>query len=181
LVRVGYFQIISHLSYEGLFQNIEMTNLSYLDVADQSCRRIGKRRRDPGPVVGMSSEEERRNVLEKARELQYSTYKNVKIVPDLTKNQRAEEARMKDEADRRNRDLTEEDREKKRQMAGDWKDRNRGDRNGRAGAAERNQREQDERAYRATGNRKKEGGAWTTNSRERNYRGARDGHWYRKE
>jgi hypothetical protein len=55
-----------------------MTNLSYLDVADQSCRRIGKRRRDPGPVVGMSSEEERRNVIEKARELQhFFKYKNM--------------------------------------------------------------------------------------------------------
>jgi hypothetical protein len=55
------------------------------------------------------------------------------------------------------------------------------DRNGRAGAAERNQGEQDERANKPTGTRKKEGGAWTANSRERNYRGARDGHWYRKE
>ncbi len=43
----------------------------------------------------------------------------------------------------------------------------RGDRNGRAGAIERNQGEKDERADRPTGTRKKEGGAWTANSRER--------------
>jgi hypothetical protein len=159
------------------------------------CRRIGKRGRDPRPVVvGMFSEEERRNVLEKARELQHTKYKNVNIVPDLTKKQRAEEARMKDEAERRNRDLTEEDREKnvkwlvigkrgeRRMIKGQEREiTSRGDRNGRAGAIERNQGEQDERADRPTGTRKKEGGAWTANSRERNYREARDGHWYRKE
>jgi hypothetical protein len=48
-----------------------------------SCR-LGKRGRDPRPiVVGLYSEEER-SVLGKARDLQNTLYKDVNIVPNLT-------------------------------------------------------------------------------------------------
>ena len=49
------------------------------------CRRIGERGRDPRPVVfGVHSEEEKRHLLEKAKELRYTRYENVTIVPDMT-------------------------------------------------------------------------------------------------
>ena len=74
------------------------------------CRRIGERGQDPRPVViGVYTEEEKRHILEKSRELRYSKYENVTVVPDLTKNQRKGEQKMRDEASRRNENLTQED------------------------------------------------------------------------
>ena len=53
------------------------------------CRRIGEQGSDPRPVVfGVYSEEEKRHLLEKSRELKYTKYENVTIVPDMTKSQR---------------------------------------------------------------------------------------------
>ena len=53
------------------------------------CRRIGERGRDPRPVVfGVHSEEEKRHLLEKAKELRSTRYENVTIVPDMKKSHR---------------------------------------------------------------------------------------------
>ena len=77
------------------------------------CRRIGERGEDPRPLVfGVYREEEKYHILEKARELLYTCYENVTIVPDMTKNQRRGEQRLRQEADQRNSQLTEEDRSK---------------------------------------------------------------------
>ena len=77
------------------------------------CRRIGERGEDPRPLVfGVYTEEEKRHLLEKAKELLYTCYENVTIVPDMTKSQRRGEQRLREEADQRNRQLTEEDRSK---------------------------------------------------------------------
>ena len=52
------------------------------------CRRIGERGRDPRPIViGVFTEDEKRHLLDKARELRTTRYDNVTVVPDLTKSQ----------------------------------------------------------------------------------------------
>ena len=77
------------------------------------CRRIGEKGGDPRPMVfGVHSEEEKRHLLEKSKELLYTQYENVTVVPDMTKSQRKGEQKLRDEADRRNTELTAEDREK---------------------------------------------------------------------
>ena len=56
------------------------------------CRRIGERGGDPRPLVfGVYSEEEKRHLLEKAKELLYTRYEHISIVPDMTKSQRSGE------------------------------------------------------------------------------------------
>ena len=77
------------------------------------CRRLGEKGRDPRPiVVGLYSEDNRRELLGGARELRYSKYEQVSIVPDLTIMQRKSEQRLREEADRRNEELSEEDKER---------------------------------------------------------------------
>ena len=71
------------------------------------CRHVSERGSDPRPVVfGVYSEEEKRHLLEKSRELKYTKYENVTIVPDMTKSQRRGEQKLRDEADSRNALLT---------------------------------------------------------------------------
>ena len=77
------------------------------------CRRIGERDSDPRPLVfGVHTEDEKRHILEKSRELLYTRYENVTVVPNMTKSQRKGEQQLRDEAARRNTQLTEEDRNK---------------------------------------------------------------------
>ena len=77
------------------------------------CRRIGEKGEDPRPlVIGVFSEEVKRHLLEKARELLHTHYENVTVVPDMTKSQRRGEQRLRQEADQKNAHLTEEDKSK---------------------------------------------------------------------
>ena len=77
------------------------------------CRRIGERGRDPRPIViGVFTEDEKRHLLDKARDLRTTRYDNVTVVPDLTKSQRRGELKLREEADQRNTQLTTEDLEK---------------------------------------------------------------------
>ena len=77
------------------------------------CRRIGERGEDPRPIViGVHTEEEKRHLLEKSKELLYTQYENVTVVPDMTKSQRKGEQQLRDEAAKRNEQLTEEDKSK---------------------------------------------------------------------
>jgi hypothetical protein len=77
------------------------------------CRRIGERGDDPRPmVIGLENEEEKRHLLGRARELRNTKYSDISIVPDLTRKQRNREARMKDEAEEKNKELTEEEKSK---------------------------------------------------------------------
>ena len=77
------------------------------------CRRIGERGPDPRPVViGLYEEEVKRHLLEKAKELRNTAFNNITIVPDLTKTQRRGEQKLREEADKRNRELTQEDRDR---------------------------------------------------------------------
>ena len=77
------------------------------------CRRIGERGNDPRPIViGLFSEEEKRHLLDTAKVLRFTQYEHITFVPDLTKGQRKGEQRLRDEAQRRNNQLTREDLEK---------------------------------------------------------------------
>jgi hypothetical protein len=74
------------------------------------CRRIGEKGDGPRPmVIGLETEDEKRHILARARNLHGSRYHDISIVPDLTKKQRSNEARMKREAEERNKNLTNED------------------------------------------------------------------------
>jgi hypothetical protein len=71
------------------------------------CRRIGERGTDPRPIViGLENEEEKRHILGRAKDLRNSRFKDISIVPDLTRKQRNREARMKEEAEEKNKTLT---------------------------------------------------------------------------
>ena len=76
------------------------------------CRRIGERGEAPRPVVvGLGQEGEKNFILSKARLLLNTRFSEVTIVPDLTKRQRAGETKLKEEANRRNQQLTQQDRD----------------------------------------------------------------------
>ena len=64
-------------------------------------------------VVVLRTETTKNKILERAKNLRESSYKEVGIVPDLTVQQRREEQQLSEEADRRNRkELTAEDQTK---------------------------------------------------------------------
>jgi hypothetical protein len=77
------------------------------------CRRVGERGTTPRPIViGLNSEEEKRVMLARSRQLRGGRYDNVAVVPDLTKMQRRGEEKLSNEAEARNGNLTADDREK---------------------------------------------------------------------
>jgi hypothetical protein len=77
------------------------------------CRRVGEKGAGPRPlVVGLRREWQKEDLLEKAKDLRNTQFPEVSIIPDLTQEQRKEEAEMKSEVERRNRDLPPEDRAK---------------------------------------------------------------------
>jgi hypothetical protein len=80
----------------------------------RTCRRIGERGPEPRPlVVIMKSETAKLAAMEAARNLRNSQYSDISIVPDLTPQQRQEEAALGKEAERKNREeLTDDDKQK---------------------------------------------------------------------
>ena len=77
------------------------------------CRRVGERGINPRPlVIGLYSDENKRHILERSRYLRNTRYEAVSVVPNLTQSQRRGEQRLRAEADRRNQELTNEDRER---------------------------------------------------------------------
>jgi hypothetical protein len=75
------------------------------------CHRIGEKGDVPRPLlIVLKSEDAKNHILEKARDLQKTDYKDVTIGPDMTLRQRQEEKRMREEVDRKNREeLSQED------------------------------------------------------------------------
>ena len=74
------------------------------------CRRIGERGEEPRPmVVGFNREWQKEDLLDMARELRNTPFSEVGIAPDLTQEQRKEEAELAAEAEKRNRQLSEDD------------------------------------------------------------------------
>jgi hypothetical protein len=59
--------------------------------------------------MGVRNEEEKRQILDRARMLRGTRYDNVSVVPDMTRLQRKAEDKLVAEAEERNRQLTVED------------------------------------------------------------------------
>ena len=97
---------------EKIFDELEMEEDEKADI--KFCRRIGEKGQDPRPmVVVLRTETTKNKILERAKNLRESSYKEVGIVPELTVQQRREEQQLSEEADRRNREeLTTEDQTK---------------------------------------------------------------------
>lgn len=77
----------------------------------KACRRLGDKGDNPRPIIlVLRTEEAKRQLLELARNLKGTDYQEISIVPDLTPEQRKEEAEMQEEAERRNaEELTDDD------------------------------------------------------------------------
>jgi hypothetical protein len=77
------------------------------------CRRIGEKGEGPRPLIaGFYTETDRSKVLRYGKYLSETEFKDVTVGPDLTKVQREEERDLKEEAERKNEELTEDDRSK---------------------------------------------------------------------
>jgi hypothetical protein len=95
-------------SCDNIFKALKLNMTS--EKAVRFCRRVGEKGNGPRPlVVGFRREEQKEDILENARKLRDTQFSEVMIIPDLTPEQRKEEADMVAEAERRNRELTEED------------------------------------------------------------------------
>jgi hypothetical protein len=98
-------------SCENIFKALDLDMSS--DSAVRFVRRVGEKGEGPRPlVVGLKKEWQREDLLEGARQLRDTQFADITIVPDLTKEQRKEEAAMNSEVAKRNAELTEEDRSK---------------------------------------------------------------------
>jgi hypothetical protein len=98
-------------SCDNIFKvlNLDMTS----ETAVKFCRRVGEKGAGPRPlIVGLKREWQKEDLLEAAKNLRNTTFSETVIIPDLTQEQRREEAEMNNEVERRNRDLTQEDRAK---------------------------------------------------------------------
>ena len=90
-----------------LFKELKMP---WDKTAIRFCRRIGEKGEEPRPlVVGFNREWQKEDLLDSARELRNTPFSVVGIAPDLTQEQRQEEVELGSEAERRNRNLTEDD------------------------------------------------------------------------
>jgi hypothetical protein len=98
-------------SCNNIFRALDLDMSS--DSAVRFVRRVGERGEGPRPlVVGLKKEWQREDLLERARQLKDTQFAEVTIVPDLTEGQRNEEAAMNSEVEKRNSELTEEDKAK---------------------------------------------------------------------
>jgi hypothetical protein len=95
-------------SCENLFRALQV-GLTAENV--KFCRRLGERGGHPRPmVVGLHDERDKAKLLR--CDTRRTTFSDVDIGPDLTQKQRQEEANMRTEAVRRNREISAEDRAK---------------------------------------------------------------------
>jgi hypothetical protein len=82
------------------------------------CRRLGEKKEAARPLlVGFFTDGERGNVLRNAPRLAATKFSEVQVVPDLTKKQRDREAGLREEMQKRNATLSEEDAAKNLQWA----------------------------------------------------------------
>ena len=77
------------------------------------CRRVGEKGEEPRPlIVGLYREFQKEDILDAAGGLKDTPLSEVGIMPDLTKEQRSDEAEMIQEETRRNEEMSDEDRAK---------------------------------------------------------------------
>ena len=97
-------------SVEKIFRALK---LELCRKAIKFCRRVGEKGDEPRPmVVGLNREYQKEDFLEAAKDLKNTDFENVAIAPDLTREQRKDEVEMGQEAERRNANLSEDDRAK---------------------------------------------------------------------
>jgi hypothetical protein len=83
------------------------------DSAVKFCRRVGEKGEGPRPlIVGLKREWQKEDLMEAAKNLRDTPFADVVIIPDLTKEQRREEAEMISEVEKRNSELSQEDKAK---------------------------------------------------------------------
>ena len=93
---------------DEIFGTLKTSLKSERDV--KFLRRIGEKGEQTRPLlIGMTDERDKYAVLSKGRNLARTRFEKISIIPDLTKKQRSEENRMREEAKKRNDELTEED------------------------------------------------------------------------
>jgi hypothetical protein len=98
-------------SCDNIFNALDMDMKSENVV--RFVRRVGEKGEGPRPlIVGLRREWQKEDLIDRAKNLKNTRFPEVTIVPDLTKEQRREEAAMNGEAENRNKDLSEEDRAK---------------------------------------------------------------------
>jgi hypothetical protein len=98
-------------SCDNIFRALKLSFTS--EKAVRFCRRVGEKGAGPRPlIVGFRREEQKEDILEKARELRNTQFPEVMIIPDLTQEQRNDEAGMAVEAEKRNADLSADDKAK---------------------------------------------------------------------
>jgi hypothetical protein len=98
-------------SCDNVFKTLNMDFNS--EEAVKFCRRVGEKGDGPRPlIVGLKREWQKEDLLEKAKDLRNTPLADIVIIPDLTKEQRKEEAEMINEVERRNSVLSQEDRSK---------------------------------------------------------------------
>ena len=92
-----------------IFSTLDMEKEGEEDIS--FCRRIGEKGEEPRPlVVVLRTEETKRKLLGRARNLRGTIHQDIGIVPDLTVEQSREEHQLAEEAERRNEDeLSQED------------------------------------------------------------------------
>jgi hypothetical protein len=87
-----------------------------LDMGDEAikfCRRVGEAGGEDRPLVtGFWTEADRSKLLRNAKKLEKTIFSDISVAPDLTKVQREEEKELKKEAEKRNAQMTEQDRSK---------------------------------------------------------------------
>ena len=77
-------------SCDNIFEALGMRTVSREAV--KFCRRVGERGEEPRPMlVGFHRKEDKNELMEKAKDLRKTEFKEVTIVPDLTQQQRKEE------------------------------------------------------------------------------------------
>lgn len=85
-------------------------NLSYAECANFS-KRLGRKGKNPRPLlVCLKQENQKKIILENAKHLSTTEFRTVQIVPDLTKQQREADKKLREEATEKNRtELTPDD------------------------------------------------------------------------
>ena len=137
-------------------------------------RRIGERGEEPRPmVVGLYREHQKEDNLDAVGELRGTPLADIGIMPDLTQEQRRDEADLIQEAVRRNEEMSDEDRAKKLVLEGSRKKRREeaGQRASQGGRQRESEREPERLERRA----EREGGAREEGPRSRQREIRREG------
>jgi hypothetical protein len=93
---------------DNIFRALKLEMQS--DKVIKFCRRVGEKGAGPRPlIVEFRREAQKEDLLDRARDLRDTDFADMVIIPDLTHEQRKEEAELVREAERRNSSLTQDE------------------------------------------------------------------------